>query len=244
MISHLAMKNFKGGLGWLVLVILLGCNPENDLKIPSYREYFPLRVGDFKIYQVAETRITLNVPEDFEYQIKIIVTDSFNNAEGDYSYVLTRLKRNSENEDWTSLDTWIARLSEQELVVSEQNIPYVKLSFPVIGGKEWNSNKYNNEHTGINCPGIFNTCSPYKYSDEITTYQSSTGIVLDKAIEVVESDISDPIQIDIRKSKYAYNVGLVFKEINRQEFCGVGCNGQFVNAGLIQIMELIEHGSE
>ena len=181
----------REGLAWLFLLILAGCDPGNDLTFSTDEKYFPLQVGNYWIYEVSETKITLNISEEADYQIKIITTDSFSNVEGKYSYILTRFRRNTGNDPWVSLDTWVARRNDKELIVTQENVPYVKLSFPIVGGKEWNANRYNNEETGISCPDIFNTCDLFNYGEKGASFQTSGGLTFSNTAEVIENDAAD-----------------------------------------------------
>ena len=232
-----------------MLLILFGaCNPNNDLQFPSYVDYFPLRIGDYRIYQVDETRIQpFNLETTFVYEIKTLVTDSFPNSEGGISYIIHRFKRDDSLEDWTSLDSWVARVNEREVVITESSIPYVKISFPVQTNKSWNGNVYNNEESFESCIGATNSCDLYSFGFIQSPHSNSGGLSFMNAIEVIENNDPDEfIRQDIRKSIYAFDLGLVYREINILNYCTSGeCYGKkLVEDGQIISMELIEYGRE
>jgi hypothetical protein len=247
MTSHLAMRNVKGGLNWLMLALLLGCNPENDLEIPLYPKYFPLLVGDYRIYQVNEVQITpYNVEAHFNYEIKTTVTDSFKNSEGTYSYIISRYKR-IDGGVWNSLDTWLARANDKEIVITENNIPLVRLSFPIQSEKLWNGNAYNNEESVGSCEGTTTSCDLYAYGMTNTPYETENGLAFDNVVEVVEND--DPDQFtkhDVRKSFYAFGIGLIYREVSLLNYCTAGdCYGkQLIENGTVLKLELTEYGHE
>lgn len=231
-------------------LIAPGCVPDNEVSIPSGKQYFPLQVGDYRVYHVEETLITpFNVEEDFVYDLKTVITDSFPNAEGNYSYIITRFKRMDANAPWESLDTWVARANGQELVVSEGNILYVKLTFPIKSNKEWNANAYNNLETNELCEATTNviSCDVYSIENFPINFETTGGLTFDNALEVIENDDPDVlIEHDVRKSIYAYNVGLIYKEVVLLKYCTAGdCYGkQLIEDGLIYKQELIEYGHE
>lgn len=237
-------------VAWFSLLFgTMACVPDNEVSIVSGKEYFPLVVGDYRIYHVEETQVTpFNVEENFSYDLKTVVTDSFRNATGDYTYMITRFKRSNAAESWNSFDTWTARKTDQELVVSEGNVPFVKLVFPAQPNTKWNANAYNNLETNEFCDGAeVISCDIYTIENIEAGFETDGGLVFDNALEVIENNNPDIlIEHDVRRSVYAWDVGLIFKEVTVLTYCTTGdCYGkQLVETGLIFKQELIEYGRE
>jgi len=231
-----------------VMFFLTGCNPDGSDPVISEQNYYPLRVGDYRIYEVEETQITpFNVEEVFQYEIKTLVTDSFQNSAGTYSYIMSRYKREDQTAEWQSLDTWTARVDSKEVVVNESNISFVKLSFPVQTKREWNGNAYNNEPSIEFCDSDFPSCDLYEFGEVKNSYETANGLDLDNTIEVIENNNPDLIvQYDVRKEIYAWQVGLVYREITVLKYCTAGgCSGQqLVQEGLVYKQELTEYGNQ
>ena len=232
-----------------LLLLALGCTSDSLTPSPSNERYFPLRVGDYRVYLIEETRITpFNVEEQFSYEIKTLVTDSFQNASGNFSYILSRYKRTAPDENWAALDTWVARTNESEVVVNEGNIPFVKISFPVQADRSWNGNAYNSEESIEFCEGDeFTSCDLYSFGEIKKTFETTAGLPFDNTIEVIENNSPDIfIRHDVRKSIYSWDVGLVYRESTVLQYCTVGeCYGnQLVEDGLIFKQELIEYGHQ
>lgn len=234
---------------WVVVMAVLGCVPDNQLDFPTAQNYFPLRVGDYKIFQVSEIRIApYNIETELNYQIRTLVTDSFPNADGKYSYVISRFKRTNPTDAWVSLDTWTGRANDREVVITEGNIPYQKISYPVESTRKWNGNRYNSESTNEICPEATATsCDLYAFGAVNAPFQSGMGLSFTKTIEVVENDDEDLfVKYDVRRTIYALNVGLVYREINIRQYCTQDpCYGQqLVENGQVMVMELKEYGRE
>jgi len=231
------------------LLFIAGCGYDDSNSVPSDENYYPLKVGDYRIYQVEETQITpFNVEEYFEYEIKTLVTDSFQNSAGTYSYIISRYKRVNPTDDWQSLDTWTARKDSEDVVVNEGNISFVKLTFPAQTGWEWNGNEYNNEPSIEVCEGSSSTsCDLYEFGEVKNSFTTTDGLVFDNAAEVIENNNPDLIvQYDVRKEIYAWEVGLVYVEKTLLKYCtSGGCSGQqLVEEGLIFKQELTEYGRQ
>jgi hypothetical protein len=236
-------------LAVLSLAFLFSCGTDSSLPKINERLYYPLRVGDFRIYKINETKIKpFDLEEIFNYEVKTVVTDSFANASGAYSYIVQRYKRTTTTSAWESLDTWSARADEKEVVVSEGNVPFVKLSFPVQSDREWNGNAYNNQESNEFCEGSgAASCDLYAFGQVNKTYTTTGGLSFDNTIEVIQNNNLDIfVERNIRKEIYGWEVGLVFREITILKYCTKGpCSGkQMVEDGLILKQELTAYGRE
>lgn len=225
----------------------IGCKEDESVILKMDSDFFPLAVGNFHVYQVNETQYTtLNPKVDLIYQLKLAIVDSFVNTSGGLTYVIHRSRKEAGQNSFNYLDTWSVRAEPSQIVVNEGNIPFVRLAFPLVAGRQWNGN-------ALNSIGGEQTCGENPtYSCDIYTINDGVpfelnGEVLTETIEVVQNNNMDPIvKQDVRKEVYARNVGLVFKESTILEFCTVGnCIGQQqIEKGMILTQTLIEYGRE
>lgn len=230
-------------------ILLSNCSSDiSQLEIID-KNYYPLRGGDFRIYQISETKITpYNVKADFEYQLKTVVSDSFLNVVGTYSYIISRYTRSKPSDNWKSLDTWTARFDSREVVINESNIPFVKISFPVLANRKWNGNAYNGLESSEFCEGNdFTSCDLYAFGEIKKPYSPSSGVVFENTIEIIENNRVELIEkYDVRKSIYALHVGMVYHETTLLKYCTTGtCTGkQMVEDGLVYKQRLLEYGHQ
>src|SRR5688572_32161227 len=121
--NKLSVKLFLKYLIVILAIATVSCdNSDDNPPFETGKEYFPLRKGLFQIYDVTEIKYALGIPETLRYELKTVVTDSFPNAEGNFTYVLYRSKRNEGESEFSYLDTWSARIDSREVVVNEENI--------------------------------------------------------------------------------------------------------------------------
>ena len=188
--------------------ILAGCNGEEGLPPDTGAGYFPLRKDHYQIYTVHETRYAGALVEDLSYELMTEVVDSFPSAEGLYTYVIHRSQRTDESEAWKLKDTWSARISHGEVIVSEGNTPFVKVKFPATENTRWDGNAFNT--LGADDYEIQGARSPVEFN----------GMIFDQTITVEQEHNDDFIVYrDERSEVYALGVGLVYKRTLQLRYC-------------------------
>lgn len=221
--THLLLKYF---LKFLLFLALAGACREEDNVGPGTNDiYFPLRTGFYQVYHVNEVRYSVSSePSIAAYEIMTEVADSFPSAANEVTYVIHRSRRDSETQPWEILDTWSARREGNDLIVSEGNVAFVKLRFPVRDGVRWNGNSYN-----AGAP------DEYEFTD-LGQRLEVNGLTFEETVRVEQESNEDLIVYrDVRSETYAPGVGLVYREITQLNYCTDDhCIGQ----------QKIDHGIE
>jgi hypothetical protein len=230
------VKHFLIFLIGFVAITAISCDSSDEN--PSFdtgEDYFPLQKGNFQIYDVTSIEYTLGVPETLRYELKIMVTDSFPNPEGNYTYVLYRSKRNEGATEFSYLDTWSARMDTREVVMNEENTTFLKIKLPVAKDDEWDGN-------------LYNTKDEDTYTmQEVKTSFTAGGESYEDCIVINQNDNQDfVVTLDQRKEVYARDIGLVYKEARVLNYCTVGsCLGQQqVESGIIYTQTIKAYGVE
>ena len=219
------------------LILAVSCKTDDFTPTDIGLDYFPLQKGFYQVYNVEEVIYSeVAGTKNLAYQIRVEVTDSFPNTEGGYTYVLSRGKRVSESASWQALDTWSARNNDdRELIVSEGNTPFVKLTFPARKGSGWNGNKFNDlEQDEYE---VLNADQPF----------TAGGMTFEKTLTVGEENNEDLIVFqDLRQEIYARGVGLVYREVLQLNYCTKdNCRGQQkITNGTIFKQTIIEYGAQ
>ncbi|MEQ9593131.1 MAG: hypothetical protein RLN86_11045 [Cyclobacteriaceae bacterium] len=229
------------------LLMLIRCSEEESPLRLTDADYFPLKVGMYAEYEVIE-RIYSEIEgeEIFEYDLKQIVTDSFPNAAGGFTFVLNRFRRDNPLEDYQYVATWSARVEPSQVVVSEENIPFVVLSFPLVEGKQWDGNALNTMGGEELCGNENNTpCDIYSVISDKEHFEFNGDLF--EALSVSQNNNEDIIvKQDVRTEQYARGLGLVYKMSSILEYCTVGdCIGkQVIEKGFILEQRLTAIGFE
>jgi len=238
-------------IGFVVFLIfsalVFSCSEDEPVVPDMGFEYYPLKVGNYSIYQVNETSISLSVETKTTYELKVTTTDSIVNDKGLTTYVLVREKRVDSSVGWQSLDTWSVQLIDNRIVQNEANVIFVKILFPPSVNLKWDGNQFNNLPNDGN---LFNESGSEHYF--VSTLNEgislSSGFETDNSLTVVQNDFSDEIiGMDKRKEIYASGVGLIYKEVKQLTYCtsSASCLGQQkIDNGVILIQSLKEYGNK
>lgn len=196
--------------------------------------YFPLEVGDYRIYDVVEKNYSvLGVTEEI-YELKQSVADSNLNAGNNLQYIIHRSTRINSTESWHLDSIWTAQKTTSLAVLTENNVPFVKLSFPIEHKLEWDGN-------GLNTLAS----ETYWYDTEVPdTTLSET--VYQNIVKVIQSDRGeDFLGLENRSETFAPDAGLIIKESTILKYCQTDCNAEKeIQSGREIIMTLKEYGKE
>ncbi|WP_133259766.1 hypothetical protein [Pseudochryseolinea flava] len=225
------MKQFHNYLVGLLILIAAGCDSDDDRRAEP--DFFPLQKGVFQTYDVEEIVYELGDPDTVHFELLTEVVDSFA-SDGGYRYIIHRSKRELSETEWTYIDTWSAQKTTHELIVWEENVPFVDLQFPAKEGSEWNGNVYNN----VTNPTTGKREDVYAIQE---TGEDQSG----RFTTVLKEDNQEFIVFyDKRVDSYIDNVGLSYREITQLEYCtNNDCLGeQIVNSGKIYKQRIKTYG--
>jgi hypothetical protein len=210
------MKTAQRGRKSILLILIafaISCKSDDPFLPSSDWDYFPLRVGASWIYAVEETTILRAACTDdgttvSNYELRVVVSDSFPNTDKGITYSLQRSKRFAPTENWVPIETWTATVTGNRIITNESNINFVKLTIPLADGLVWNGNLFNNKIELNNANE-----DDYKATLVGKPYTNAAGLSFDKTATVIQNDIQTNILYrDTRSEVYAFGTGLVYKE--------------------------------
>jgi hypothetical protein len=232
--------------------LLLSCSKNSEVIIKNntpLETYFPVTNNRFNIYNCQRINYTINQnPETTFYQLKEVLADTFFDSKKNLAYLLKRFKRHQRNTQnifsntdsiWKIDSIWQVKILPKELIIYENNVPFVKLINNFESGAEWNGNAYNT--LGVEIYKIENV---FKATANIKT-------LWNESFTIIHKNDSNVISKDARFEVYAKSVGLVYlqKEVYedacKYNFDGSPCvPGDKIAAGYKYKQDLIEHGVE
>ncbi|QSE96394.1 hypothetical protein [Fulvivirga lutea] len=214
---------------------IVACNNDENIPLATGDQFVPWEVGLFHEYEIGELRYTNDILVlDTTFYLREEVVESLINAQ-DSVYVIYQYTRANLADDWSYFDTWQARINNQQLIVTEGNTPFVKLTFPIFAGKIWDGNSQNQlEEDNYQLDSLY---FPYTINDQ----------QFESTITVVQNDNEDFIvQQDRRFEVYALNVGLIYSEELLYSYCtDDNCLGQQqIENGTFRTQSIIDYGKD
>ena len=190
-------------------IFLLACKKDTPTG-PSLNfgyNYFPDEVGRYIIYEVDSIAQDdkSNKHDTTRYLLKELIASTFlDNSnrptlriERYYKFYNKNIPYDSMN--WMGPRVWFANKTIYTAEKVEENIRYLRLSFPVTKGGKWNGN-------------VYNTFGRKDYQVvSLDQPETVNALDFDSVVTVRQSQKIDFIEYIYEAEKYARNIGLVYK---------------------------------
>ncbi|RDV14815.1 hypothetical protein DXT99_12680 [Pontibacter diazotrophicus] len=214
----------------LLLVVLAGfiAGCEDKYKDPDPQAmgygYYPLEVGDYRIYNVTDIRYRHDVGDTSRFQLRERVDTTFYDQTNTHSYKIVRSTRPDEGSAWVEDSVFVVAKQPTMLTLTKDNTKYVKLVFPVKGGVSWLGDAFNDRIADSYTPG--ERRADYYESKESYTYQSKgepftfNGQSYPNTVTVIQGTPTESwIGYDNRREIYAEDIGMVYRLYTRIVYC-------------------------
>ena len=199
--NKINIKSFLLGFSLFFLGLFCLTSCQNNAKTEPLAlgyEFFPLEIGRYVIYEVTKTNYPSNQPIIREnYQLKEEVVDTFTSASKVKLYVLERYVRLDETQNWKIDSVWAASRTNNQAIRQENNVSFVRLTFPLKDKLIWNGNFFNN-----------NAREDYQIED-FNKPMVINKLNLPKTLKVQQINDSSLVRLTRRNEIYAENVGIV-----------------------------------
>ncbi len=186
-----------------------GCEKKTETPVDMNYEYYPLKTGSYRIYQVDSIVWDdfYNPPriDSFSYKIKDVITEKIKDEDRNQVFYVERYVKRHDTLPWVINKAFTMQRDETGAMMTIDNQAFVKMIFPVKAGVKWDGNAYNSmdedfyEYTGIYEPA---TVNGNEYNETVTVEIESSNTL-----------ISNDLAYEI----YAPNTGLIFTNVTTQE---------------------------
>jgi hypothetical protein len=186
------------------LIFWVACTKEeNAPAIDLQSNYYPLKVGAVLLYDVDSTAYSnfTNTSQNFKFEIKDSITNTFQDLSGNVNYRIERFKRITNSSPWFFQIVFTRSKTIRAAQEFFNNQTFIRLIFPPIKGAKWNGNSKNTIGEQV-----------YLIEKDFSAL-SINGISFNSTIVVTEIEEKNLIREDVVYSTYAKSVGLVQKEV-------------------------------
>ncbi|UXP31586.1 hypothetical protein N6H18_14635 [Reichenbachiella agarivorans] len=185
----------------LISLCFMACQSEIDQDTDRLgANYFPMEMGQYRIYDVHEINYYLIGPEESNYQLKEEVVDSTLLSHNKIEYKLHRSVRADDTQTWKLDSVWTTQVGSSTIVANENNVSYVKLVFPIENNLVWDANVYNTRGAEY-----------YQYAAQKMDTTLFDTLYVD-AVKVIQSDLGYyTVGRDDRYELFAADIGMILK---------------------------------
>jgi len=229
------MKHILSFLGiFIILISFWQCQSEITPRPELVGlNFIQLEKGRYIDYEITEIRFfVVEDPETLYYQLREIVADTFTDLEGETAYRLERYTRNQTGEIWQIDSVWTATVNQARYIKTENNIPYIRLAFPIAEEKVWNGNALNSlPEENYQITGVGDTTTIGRFDFRNT-------------FKVIQANDSNLVFLKKSEEFYAENIGLIKKNFTFIQYCNESdClgNGE-ISFGNIYTQTIIDYG--
>lgn len=156
------MANFRFLFIMFFIILMIGisaCTSEKEEVDESELgyEYYPLQIGREWTYQSDSIVFTKSGThtDTISAFIKEIITDTLRDLEGNLVHKIDRYIKRTVNEEWNRINSWFVAKDKSKVLRTEENIPLIKLVFPLKSGLRFQSNTFFNEDIKSEVGGEF-----------------------------------------------------------------------------------------
>lgn len=210
---------------------LAGCQSDTTAPVPDSAAYFPLQTGDYWIYQVTQTTYTrLDSAQQQVYQLQQKISDTFT-RNGQLVFLIEQSVRQPQQTGWQSVALSSVYSTPGEVVATDNNMPVVRLVFPVTTATSWNRNQYNTRADTV------------LHYGRIGQSFALGNRRFEQTVSVVGANDSSLVSLDKQRWVYALNVGLIYREEASLAYCqsSTDCIGKaLIESGTTRQWRLID----
>ncbi len=208
------MKLYHKILFSITFLVFLSCRKNSQEPIEYGYEFFPITLGHFITYDVDS--ISYNDFTDsidtFHYQVKEILTENFNDISGRASQRIEKYVRLNDTSSWAISQVGYQILTTYVAEKYEDNLRYIKLSFPVKNNLSWKGNTYIN----YNDPDCNWLASDWEYKlTNVNEPLNINGNHFDLTARVIVETGDNVICQQYYEEIYAKNVGMIYRKVRR-----------------------------
>ncbi len=204
---------------WLFLCLFLwsACRTVEDDFLPTDQsDYFPLALGQERIYELDSIVFDLNAAQRIDSAHlfwREVVADTFRDAGGELWYTIERYQRQADTLPWVFSQTLAASRENGRAFWLENNLKFVKLVFPFDEFTFWDGNAYIPQGVEITVGGeTLKAFDDWSYGvDHLAEADTLQSKIYEQVAFIREAESENLISLRLAESRYARGVGLIYR---------------------------------
>ena len=214
----------------LILIVsffVSSCKKKEEVRETKGSEYFPMKVGTVLYYDVDSFFFDpfFNKTDTVSTVLKEEVMEKLVDLSNDTIYRIELSTYNKNSFRWIVFQSFYRKIKDNFAIEVKDNIPEVKLYFPISSYKTrgstyaWNLNMFNQfEPKYIKYNRVF-----YNQSVNTVPYTNCVNVQLNRPISGIKNDYREEI--------YAKDIGLIYKHIDSSDYTTKNSKDSFTRSG-------------
>lgn len=232
--------SFRLCLG-ILAIYLASCTKTEDLDInpaDSY-QYFPIEVGDSKLYQKVTFSYAVGQKEKIDSVLVREIVTSKSKSNNETYYIIERQIKAKNDFFFRTESVYQVITNPKQIVNAERNIYTILLQFPLYLGAKWNLNEINGQDE--------------KEVEVFDLEGFPKKLITDKDLLLVQSDSTNNlVDFKVANKVFAKNIGLIYTENTLIDYCqdsdpnpNTSCTGKYlIESGKREFWTLLEYGKK
>ncbi len=235
MLKHLLSKYYLIILGIFVVISCTKTIEQDPNPQDSYR-YFPIEVGDYKLYQLVTKSYGIAQKERIDtVEVKEIVK-SKSKSNNDTYYIIERQSKGKNDFFFKPELVYQVITNPKQVINEERNVYTVQLSYPLYKGAKWNLNEINGRDEDYAKIVDYNKLPPKLITDK-------------NLIKVLSDSTNNFINMAVNYTIFAKDIGPIYFEKSYIDYCQEDCDNPnsccrkfIISSGKREFKTLIEVG--
>jgi hypothetical protein len=185
----------------LFCLLFVACRKKDIEPSDLGLHYSPVEVGSWIAYKVMEVNHdeAVSIHDTTYYELKELVESTFIDNQGRPSVRLERYKRSASSNPWLITDVWYATQTISGLERMEEDVRFLRMSYPVRKDREWNGN-------------IYNQIGEWDYFyEDIEQQRVINNLIFDETTKINQRENFNLVEFEKGVEIYAKHVGMVHK---------------------------------
>ena len=203
-----------------VLALFTACEKESlpASEFSKQKEYYPLVPGKYIDFQYDSIVYDENGTAKYAYSgfIREKIDTLLKDSESEKQYRLIKYWRKDSTDLWLITDVETITVTDNQLIRTEENLPFIRLVFPPEKNKRWNGNALFDENIIVKFAGeSIRMFQGWEYKITDKDYTASIGQAdLDSLVRVEEvNDAESIFSLRYSSQVYAKGIGPVKREM-------------------------------
>ncbi|MFI5204900.1 MAG: hypothetical protein ACHQF2_10425 [Flavobacteriales bacterium] len=195
----------KKAINYVLLALFLAfgfsCKKEEQEPVDLGLEYYPVTPGTWVQYKVMEVNHdeAVSIHDTTYYELKELIESTFVDNQGRPSVRIERYKRSDSLSNWQISDVWYATQTNSGLEKIEEDVRFLRMSYPVREEREWNGNVYNQQ-----------AAWDYFYED-IESVRTYNNLYFENTLKINQRYNHNLVEFENSFEVYAKHIGLIRK---------------------------------